>query len=285
MKTRKVAGIALVLLGIFLIVKTMGFLQFSVWEIFRVYWPVGIGLIGLAMAFRMKWIALTFLILFLTVGGLFLTESVEIGEIREVVQNVPVEPSLQNVELSIEFGAGKVSIDSGEPDDIVRNAVKTADSLDPAITMKKEGSTAKVSVKRQSSFSFFQGHKDIWDVRLSPDLTYFLDLEYGAADMQLNLKEVKVDKLDIDSGASKTEIIFGRYPTETYIDTGASSIELKFPKDTGVVIEIDGGAISTNLDDFIKKGQKYYSENYDENKENINIEINAGATSIKGEFY
>ena len=91
--------------------------------------------------------------------------------------------------------------------------------------------------------------------------------------------------LDLDTGATSTEIIFGSYPTKVDIDTGASSLNFKFPMDIGIEIEIDGGAVSTHLKGFTKKDDKYFSENYDKTKENIEIEINAGATSIDGEFY
>ena len=69
------------------------------------------------------------------------------------------------------------------------------------------------------------------------------------------------------------------------LDTGASAIDLKFPSSIGVVIEIDGGAISTNMDGFTKDGDKYYSSSYSEELDSIDIQIDAGATSIEAGFY
>ena len=119
---------------------------------------------------------------------------------------------------------------------------------------------------------------------LSPDVTYTLDLDYGATDLNLDLTNLKVDSIDIDSGASSADIKFGEYPTKVTIDTGASSLDFKFPKDIGVKVHVEGGAISTDLDDFTKE-DKDYLYNYDEGKNNIEIIINAGASSIKGELY
>ena len=89
----------------------------------------------------------------------------------------------------------------------------------------------------------------------------------------------------MDFGAASSEIKFSDYPTKVSIDTGASSVKMMYPKDTGVVVSVDSGLTSVILPEFIKKDGKYYSPGYDPSKENIEINIDAGASNIEGEFY
>lgn len=144
---------------------------------------------------------------------------------------------------------------------------------------------SRVNIERVGGAAFGRVPKDTWDVELSPETNFDMNLDYGAAEMNLDLENIKVNRLEIDSGAATTNLKFGSYPTRATMKTGASTVNMKFPKDIGVMVEVEGGAVSSNFNDFIKKDKTYYSENYDEREDNIEVSINAGASSIKGEFY
>jgi hypothetical protein len=284
--SRMFSGIALIAIGVLFFLKVLGVINFSVWEGYKTYWPIGLILVGLALIFRAKWLAFVFLFLTVLSGGLYVLGSVEVGELREVVKGVPFEDGITTLDLRIGFGAGDMKIGDGSSEYLVRHEVKTSSSIDPEVRIEKSGENAEVSIERRGEgFAFWNQIKDDWNIEISSDVEVNLDLDYGAADATVDLENLKVRELDIDSGATSTEIIFGRFPTKVDIDTGASSLNLKFPEGMGVVIEVDGGAVSTNLDGFIKKDGKYYSEKYDENEGNIEVDIDAGASSIEGEFY
>lgn len=91
--------------------------------------------------------------------------------------------------------------------------------------------------------------------------------------------------MDIDSGAASTEIVFEKYPTEVKIGAGASSFALYFPFGYQVKLEIDGGAISKDLNGFVKIDDFYFSQGYEEGSDSITVSIDAGAVSIDAGFY
>ena len=63
--SRMFAGIVFIAVGILFFLKVLGVLHFSLWDGFRSFWPIGLILVGLALVFNLKWLAL--LLLFLLV--------------------------------------------------------------------------------------------------------------------------------------------------------------------------------------------------------------------------
>lgn len=256
-------------------------ISFSVLETLKIYWPVLLVLIGISVILEVRWFGWLFFVVILLLAGAFMGDF-NVGLIRQIVQEIPYDNSTQTIDLNMDYGAGIVYLTSGK-DSLVRLIDNTTDDKDPIFTHDKKGATENVAIKRNPQMGY-KG-KDIWRIEVNPDADLNMKLNYGAAEVSLDLTDLKAKNLEIDTGASKTEIIFGDYPTKAVIDTGASSLEFKFPKDAGAKVIVDGGAVRTELNGFSKVGKAYYSKGYDENQENIDIEIHAGASSIKGEFY
>jgi hypothetical protein len=278
-------GIVLIIIGIILVLKTTGVITIPIWEQFGTFWPIGLILAGVAFMLRAKALGVVFIALTLILGGLFVVEQFENGETRELVQEIAYDSEVEYLELVLDFGAGDVSIVSGNNDYLVKNMVNTSDVEDPSFEYTKDGNIAKLSISREGSFPQFARIKNEWDITVSSAPVISLDLDYGATSMEVDLKELKTEKIDIDSGATSTKIIFGSYATTVNIDAGASDLNFEFPSDVGVMIDLDGGAVSADLDGFKKTDGTYYSDGYDDKELKIYIDIDAGATSIKGKFY
>lgn len=278
-------GILFIAFGVLILLKTTGVLDFTFFQAFSDYWPIGLILVGVALIFKQRGIAFMILILTLVIGGATLFEGNGVGELREITQVVPLKAGVESADVSLGYGAGDLSISIGDGEYILQNNVKTTDINDPELKFDIDGKNADVKLERQSGgISFVNGVKSNWDVLLFPEINYNLELDYGAVDLDMDLTGLKVDEISIESGATGNKIIFDEYPTKVSIDTGASSLNFKFPEKYGVKITVDGGAISTDLDGFTKNGKSYVNEFYDKDSENIEIDISAGATSIEGSY-
>ena len=142
-----------------------------------------------------------------------------------------------------------------------------------------------MQIIREGGFGFWNGDTESWDVELSSDVEYDLELNYGAVEADLDLSGLQVENLDMDIGVTGTEIKFARYPTDVVISTGASSIDMRFPEGYPVRIEVDSGITSIELSGFSKKDDVYFSPGFDDELEPITIEIDAGVSCITGSFY
>ena len=278
-------GIVFIVIGTFFVLHNTGVLNLS--SIFRpvIVIPLALILFGLALVLKVRWAFLVFILAIIIFGIFSIMGNKSIGKERMFTQEIPAQDGITNIEMDLDYGAGEIVISEGNSDYFFRNIVETSDPGDPDLDFARRGSKGYLSIERESGPIFWGRHKDKWDIELSPEVIYDLKFDFGATDMKINLEKLKIREMDMDFGAANTDIILGNYPSKIKIDTGASSLYFSFPREIGVAIEVDGGAVSTNLDGFIKRDDIYYSNNYDEAKDNIEIEIDAGASSIEGKFY
>ena len=283
-------AIVLIALGIFFGLHTLGIFNLAVWPSFIYYWPVFLILAGVAFLFKKRGIGWTLIIATVILGMMsgWTAIAQSCGEERTVVQNVSMGNEIQNLDVSLNFGAGEVVINKGNNDYIYYNRIHTSDEKDPSLDYEKSGSDAGLSIKRSGGCFLGNHAKETWDIKLAPNISKNLNLKYGASSLKADLRELNVDNLEINAGASSTEIVFDKHSTNVKIDMGASDIKFAFPKSTGVKITMDVGATSDNLKDleeFVKTGDSYYTKNYNSAENKIEIKIDAGASSIESSFY
>jgi hypothetical protein len=111
-----------------------------------------------------------------------------------------------------------------------------------------------------------------------------LILDLGAADLNADLSEVKLDKLTLDIGAASAGIRLGTLQDslKVSLDAGASSIKMHIPKDSGVRVEIDGGVSSREFEGLDKKGDGIYeSPDYAAAEKKVIITGSTRATSFE----
>ena len=119
-----------------------------------------------------------------------------------------------------------------------------------------------------------------WQLKLNNKIIYDLSIKTGAIDTDCNLSGFKVEKLDIESGASNINLVLPQYDSEIIIDTGVSNINIAIPKNVGATVNIDSGIAIKDLDDFIKRNGTYISYNYNESEFKTKIEIDCGVSNI-----
>ena len=286
---KSIVGIILIALGLLFLLKTLGVISLPLLSSALPYWPVGLILAGVALIYKQRAVSITLIILtciFIAVAGVqsIVDFSGETGPHRTLTQTVPFDESIESLELEVAFGAGELIIKAGNITDLVQNSVSTYSMDDPELDFEKEGSTMDVELSKHGKKMFGSKH-DEWSIEIMPGIASELELNYGAAESQIDLTDLEIDELEISSGATETTIIFATYPTKVKVDTGASSLNLLFPEDVGVAIDIDGGAVSKTLTGFTKKGGTYFSEGYDEFETKITVDIDAGATSITAQTF
>jgi hypothetical protein len=132
-----------------------------------------------------------------------------------------------------------------------------------------------------------QYHGDRWNLQISPELAWDLDINAGAVDGQIDLTGVPIKRLNCSVGAGNMEFILDKNGANSQfnIDAGASNIELQIPGDTGVSIELDGALSANNLDElgWTRTGNQYVSPNYEKASSRVdcNIDLSVGNLTVK----
>jgi hypothetical protein len=134
-------------------------------------------------------------------------------------------------------------------------------------------------------FPFFGPRTQLdWDVALNPEIPTALTLNVGANKSMLDLRDMNITDLKLETGASDTQITLparGRFHAD--FDLGAASLEVIVPDSLSARIHATLGAVELKIDEsrFPRNGSYYQSPNYESAADAVDITIDAGAASIK----
>ena len=207
-------------------------------------------------------------------------------EVEEVL--LPLE-GIKQGKMTLSFGAGQIKLkgDIGKDELLKGNFAGGV-----AVSSKKDGDFTKLKLKPSTEDFIFAimpwtwGARE-WDFGLSKEVDWQLHFEMGASDTQVDLTDLKVTDLEVDTGASNTKIILPANAGQTHVDLsgGAASVIFEVPEGVAARIQVDSGlaSIDINRDRFPRMGGYYKSADYETaaNKVDINADFGAGSLSIR----
>lgn len=126
-----------------------------------------------------------------------------------------------------------------------------------------------------------------WSVGLNRDLPTRLDLKTGASESDLDLSDLRVTELALETGASSTRITMPAHAgmTRARIISGVASVSLCLPSGVAGRIRATSGLASINVDSgrFPFNGSYYETPGFDSavNKVEVSIETGVGSFDIR----
>jgi len=293
----KIIGIIIFVLGAALFLKALGLVNIPPVPFLSVIWPVGIILIGLGIMSKSNGSTIVLVVIALIIASLILSgeliSNMEDAKERIITKEIGLDSQIKQLSVKIDYGAGVVNINGNNKnanniDNLVLFNDVTTTTEEPIFTYTKDNDKGNLYLARASqSIPPFKNLKDEWSVSFSNNIPLNMDLNYGAAEVNIDMSNLKVSNLDIDTGASESTITFADYPTKVNIDAGMSSFNFKFPTNVGVIIIADNGMSSMSLNNFKEKYEGIFiNEYYEENStNNIEINIDAGMSDFSEDTY
>jgi hypothetical protein len=126
------------------------------------------------------------------------------------------------------------------------------------------------------------------DIQLHKDPVWNIKLGSGAAKIDMDLSKYKTRDIDIEGGASSTYLKVGdrQERVDVSIASGASSISIAIPEDSGCELTTHTVLSSKNFNGFTRLNKGLYqTDNFDSAKNKIYIDIEAAVTSLKVRRY
>jgi hypothetical protein len=190
--------------------------------------------------------------------------------------------------FTLKHGAGRLVVSGASQQDELF-AGDFAGGIDARV--RRSGDRADVQLAVPSSgwmnLPWTGGTGFQWDLRLSDQVQLTLGLETGAGETVLNLSELQVRDLKIQTGASSTEVALPQSAGETRVkvEAGAASVKLSVPPRVAARIHSSSGLVDLDIDQtrFPRGGSTYESADYEaaENRVEIDIEAGVGAIQIR----
>ncbi len=301
-------AILLLALGILLLLNTTGLVGWGIWLPLFSLWPLILIAVGLHIILVRRFPIISALAVSLTlaigVGLAYLSFWEEPSDGDTSRQYGISSNRSELLELEVNFGAGSLVIDSiVSPDegellmahfnnlgayvddrDVENGTGVILSSVDtPGVRLKDAGAEWKSQI---DLFGLFHAVGNLrWDVRISPEIAeVILDIEGGAANIDLDLTNLNIKTLDMDIGAADLNISLPTNAghTTVYIDAGAADIDISVPDGVAALIESDSSISSIDIDEsrFPKTGEAWQSPNYATAANTVEINIDAGASSV-----
>ncbi|SCZ77626.1 LiaF transmembrane domain-containing protein [Acidaminobacter hydrogenoformans] len=128
-----------------------------------------------------------------------------------------------------------------------------------------------------------------YDLYLNPKVKWDLRIDAGAMESDMILDKLPVENLIINMGAGELELRMGDLldRARVEINCGATSIRLEVPEGVGVSVDYKGiaGEQSLTRNGFEKRDGTYYSEEYDQSTQQIELVIKSAVAEIDVNFF
>lgn len=284
--TSTIFSVGLILVGLIFLLANFNLIEIPQIRGFATWWPVFLILIGGALAFRKKLLAISFIILGLLFFTVYSINVINYGndELIIVQDSIKIGKAVDLVQFESNFAAGNLTISKGGINNF-NYIVKTSIEDNPEVKSITKDRLQLIKLDRNSDSLISIGNvKEEWIVLIPTVFDTDIDLNIAVSSVNLDLEGLNIRTLNVDAGMSEIEIKFDKYPTKADIDVGASSVKLIFPAGYPVKVDVKNGLSSVNFDDFTKEDGIFHSDGFDENKDYIDIIIDAGASSVDGEF-
>lgn len=190
-------------------------------------------------------------------------------------------------DITIKTGSGALVVGSNNTTDLV-NARVEGDNVRLQKDSSVNGGTQRVTLSNDNSNWFMGDHKSSWGITLNEVVPQKLTIEAGASNIDANLSNVQLTDLTVKVGASRSVITMGDNQPRSNInyESGAGSMTLRIPRDSGIFIKLDDGLGARGFEDLdeISEGE-YKSKNYEMAESIINVNASTGVASFKIERY
>jgi hypothetical protein len=257
-------GIVIVLAGVLLLLQQLYPFAFNFWALF---WPLILILAGV-------W--------FLLGPSLFR------HDYREEAVSVPLEGAVE-ADIRFRHGAGSLHI-GALPDSSELLSGTCVGGVDLKVHHHDDRVKARLSTNPDVWFGFpgtMGGRGLAWDIKLNRSVTMAIDIESGASEATIDLTDLKVSELQVQTGASSSDITLPAMAgfTRVAVKSGAAAVNLRLPQGVAARIYIQSGlaGISVDTNRFPHASGVYETPGYATaaNKAEIRVETGVGSIDIR----
>jgi len=295
-------GVLLISLGLLILINNLTPYDFYYTDVIKL-WPVVLILWGISMMIRQPAVR-TFLVAITAVALAFAgystykagfrftehnfffsySDDEDFDESDYEVKNFNEEFSdQQRAVLNFDAGAGSFSF--GKSDSYLFSAEAKGAGNNYTLDRSNNGNKSTIDfIMHRKRFSFREGKsRNEVKMNLHSSPVWDINLNVGAASLDLDFSSIKVNRLKIEMGAASLNAKLGEPETETHfiIDAGVSSIDIAIPENVGCEIKADVSLSTKNFEGFSEvRDDVYQTENFARSGKKIYIELDTGVSSI-----
>lgn len=252
-------GIVVLLIGLYLLINNL----FPQLNLGNYFWSIALILLGLWFLF----------------GSLFVRKS----SVETTAVNIQLEDAREAL-ISLRHGAGRLNITPAAPGALVTG------TCDGGVEQSVQRAAGRAEVKLKSDVAVIWPNISApnglnWNLQLSPEIPLRIDAETGASESNMDLTNLKVTELRIQTGASSSRVNLPAAAgySQVKVEAGAASVELRVPEGVAARIHTETGLVGLKVDPqrFPATGtNSYESPDFISAANKVEIKVEAGVGSI-----
>ncbi len=284
-------GLFLLLLGTVFFMNSLGYRSWIMLRLLPLIGPIFLILLGLGLLWRgtiPRGIAVLLILLFVgTTVALFLVDP-RFSPVQKAETHLQIDfatyPELSAGKLNLKYGAGELTFGT-----TTEYWAEARFRGLPAVTgVAEKNRKLHLDLKPEVDTGWpwrTVRPRPVWEVKLSPQLPWEIELKTGAVKGDLNLTGIPLRQLDLKLGAGAMTLKLGGNGQQALvkIKAGASSLRIVAPTNTGLSVKLDGAVNKTNMEAFglILTNQRYVSDNYETATERIDLELAIAVSNLE----
>jgi hypothetical protein len=189
------------------------------------------------------------------------------------------------VEVGLKMGAGELELRAVDQEPLLEASFEfNRERNRPEVDYSRIGDKGRLQIRhaRHRGFSF-GSTRNRWDLRLSRAVPVDLAVDLGAGQSDLDLRGLKLERLDIDMGVGEMTLDLQGVHERSFdvkIDGGVGSGRIRLPSEVGVRIKVDGGLGSIDVHGLTKRSGAYVNDAYGKSPVTIEVDIDGGIGSL-----
>ncbi|MEZ4813101.1 MAG: toast rack family protein [Caldisericia bacterium] len=190
---------------------------------------------------------------------------------------------VQEVEVNISLGAGKLHVEGGASDLMEAEYFDCSNSCLPEVTYKFNNTRGALTVKQGSLLNIPGGRTD-WNLKFNNDIPLDMTLTCGAGDVLLRLSDLNLRTLKLKYGAGEVKVdLRGNWDhdVEAWISGGVGASKIKLSESMKIIADVSTGLGSTVVNGLDRYEGKYISKNNQESSNILTIHVKGGIGEVK----
>jgi hypothetical protein len=191
--------------------------------------------------------------------------------------------SVEAVRADIRMSAGELNIRGGGGRLLDASFRYSRRLGKPEVSYDATGFRGRLTVESPKNAVTTGNITNEWSLTFGDKTPLDLNIHMGAGEGKLDLSSLPLRNLEAKVGAGEFNVnLAGNYTRDVSVQIhgGVGSAKIKLPGRMSVMVDAKGGIGSINAHGLVKKGDRYYSENYDESKPTIRLEVRGGIGEI-----
>jgi hypothetical protein len=210
------------------------------------------------------------------------------GAQPEPVEDATTLEGARSGRISFKHGAGELVVHGGAPADLLYSGL-FAGGVEKRLDRQHDRLSVTLAARTPDWFrwpgAMFGSRGLNWDVRLNEAVPLALSLESGASAARLDLANVRVTDLKVETGASSTNVVLPARAGHTLarINSGAAAVDITVPE--GVAARIRGtmavGSLDVDQRRFPRANGAYESPDFVTAENRVDLQVEGGVGSVR----